>query len=308
MPDVLVPYTEMVEDAEHLGLSVQLYDGSKESRPNVEDVEFYVLPYMGGDDTTSLIDSMPNVKFVQALTAGYDNVLPHLRKGVVLCNGRGVHDASTAELAVCLMLHRLTGMPAFDDAHRDHRWDPHVRDTIADTTVLVVGYGSVGRAIGARLAGFECEVIGMAREARPEYGVRAIAEAPMVVPKCDIVVVSVPLTKQTDHLIDRDFIALMKPHALLVNVSRGRVVDSDALADALGAGRITAAIDVADPEPLPSNHALWSAPGLTITPHVGGRTNGFRHRARKLVAAQLTAFAQGAPLSNIITARSVVSV
>jgi phosphoglycerate dehydrogenase-like enzyme len=262
-------------------------------------VEFYVMPYTFEPFIGEVISQMPRLRVIQTLTAGVEHVTPYLRQGVTLCNARGVHDASTAELAVTLILASLRGVPEFVRAQERADWAHGERESLADKTVLIVGYGSIGAAVEYRLRPFECDVLRVARRARD--GVAGLENLPPLVEEADVVVLTVPLTDQTHGLVDAAFLARMRDGAVLVNVSRGPVVDTDALLAELSAGRLTAALDVTDPEPPPPGHRLWSAPGLLITPHVGGNTSAFRPRAIRLVIEQLNRFARGEPLANVVT-------
>ena len=242
---------------------------------------------------------MTGLKVVQTLTAGVDNVRPLVPAGATLCNGRGIHDASTAELALTLVLASLRGIPEFVRAQERASWEPQWRPALADRRVLLVGYGAVGEAIEARLLPFEVEVVRVARTARD--GVRPIEDLPELLPDADVVILVVPLTEQTRGLVDAGFLARMKEGALLVNVARGGVVDTGALVEALRSGRIHAAVDVADTEPMPADHPLWTAPNLLVSPHVGGASSAMWPRAHRLVRDQLHRFAAGEPLANVMS-------
>lgn len=263
------------------------------------DVRFYVPPYQMGPVDPELFTQLPRLEVVQTLTAGVDHIRPALPAGVVLCNGRGIHDTSTAELALTLILASLRGIPEFARAQDRGRWLPDRRESLADKRVLIVGHGQIGAAIEARVVPFEAEVVRVARRSRP--GVHAIGELPALLPDADVVVLILPGTAKTRHLVDADFLRLMKPGALLVNVSRGSVVDHDALLAALEDGRIRAALDVTDPEPLPEDHPLWRAPNLLVTPHVGGASSAMWPRAYRVVQSQLERYARGLPLQNQVT-------
>ncbi len=245
---------------------------------------------------------MPSLEVVQTLTAGVDDVAPLVRDGVTLCNAAGVHDASTAELAVGLTIASLRHLDDFARAMPDGRWLYERHESLADKRVVVVGFGSIGRAIARRLAGFECEIVGVARTERQVDGihVHTFADLPDLLPTADVVILIVPLTDQTRGLVDAAFLARMPAGALLVNVSRGPVVDTDALLAATERGHVRAALDVTDPEPLPPEHPLWRTPGVLISPHVGGNTSAFLPRARRLVAEQLGRWAAGEPLANVV--------
>ncbi len=265
----------------------------------VEEVRFYVPSYTFAGDPGRLLARMPRLEVIQTLTAGVEHLRPHLPADVTLCNGRGIHNASTAELALALTLASLRDIPAFVDAQREGRWRRGWTDALADKTVLIVGYGDIGAAVEQRLVPFEVEVLRVARSARE--GVHAIDELPELLPRADVVILIVPATSQTKGLVDAEFLARMREGALLVNVARGSVVVTEDLLDAVRAGRVRAALDVTDPEPLPEGHPLWSAPGVLVTPHVGGATPAMWPRAHRLVRAQLERFARGEPLRNVMS-------
>ncbi len=294
---IWVPYAELVSRLP-AGVAVDVYDNEPEPPPTVSEVEFYVAPYTFDKTPLRLIERMPALRVVQTQTAGYEHVLPYLPDGVTLCNAGGVHDASTAELAVTLVLASLRGIPTFVRATQTEDWRYGWYDALADRTVLIVGYGGVGRAVDRRLAGFEVEVLRVARRARD--GVAAMGDLPTLLPRADVVVLCVPLTDETRGLADAGFLARMRDGALLVNVARGPVVDTDALLAELHSGRLRAAVDVTDPEPPPPGHPLWTAPGLLLTPHVGGSSSAFRPRVERVIVEQIGRYAAGEPLKYVI--------
>jgi phosphoglycerate dehydrogenase-like enzyme len=282
------------------GVETDVYEGTGDPPPTIADVEFYVLPYMAGQAPARLMTRMPALRVAQTLTAGVDDVRPHLPGGVTLCNARGVHDASTAELALALVLASLRGIPDFVRSAQRGEWDGRRRDSLADRAVLIVGYGSVGAAVERRLAGFECEVRRVARRARE--GVQAMDALPALLPWADVVVLTVPMTAGTRGMVDAAFLSRMRDGALLVNVARGPVVRTDALLPEVTSGRLRAALDVTDPEPLPPDHPLWACPNVLVSPHVGGNTSAFLPRALRLVADQLHRYVEGRELRNVISA------
>ncbi|WP_343074423.1 2-hydroxyacid dehydrogenase [Phytoactinopolyspora limicola] len=261
-------------------------------------IEYYVMPYTFAEDTGEIAAALPRLKVMQTLTAGYEHALPYLPDGVTLCNARGVHDASTAELALTLTLASLRGIPRFVEARAREEWLFDVYDALADKTVLIVGYGSIGQAVEARLAPFECDVLRVARTARE--GVAGFESLPELAGRCDVIILVCPLTEETRGLVDAEFLAKLRDGALLVNVARGPIVDTDALVAELSSGRLRAALDVTDPEPPPPGHPLWTVPGLLMSPHVGGASTAFRPRARRLVQAQLARYAAGEPVANVV--------
>lgn len=283
-------------------LDTLLWDGDSAPPPQreLDRVTFFCLPYMRHPAAVALLPRLPALRTVQTLTAGMDDVLPHLPPGVTACNARGLHDASTAELAMTLILASLRGIPRFVADQRAQHWEQTFQDSLADRSVLIVGYGSIGAALEQRLLPFECEVVRVARSAKdaPLGPVHALDRLPELLPDADVVVLLVPLTEQSRHLVDAGFLALMKRDSLLVNVARGPVVDTGALLAELDSGRLRAALDVTDPEPLPVGHPLWQAPNLLITPHVGGPSSAFLPRALRLLRGQLLRAHAGLPLLN----------
>ncbi len=265
---------------------------------SLDEVEGYVLPYRFEPRDSDFLDRAPKLRWVQSLTAGVEHLDGRIPDGVTLCSGRGIHSASTAELALTLILSSLRGIPEFVRAQQTQQWQPGDWPALADKRVLIVGYGDIGAAIERRLLPFEVDVVKVARTTRGD--VHALTELPGLLPAADVVVLVVPLTAQTRHLVDSGFLAAMKAGALLVNVARGGVVDTDALVAALHSGRISAALDVTDPEPPPAGHPLWTAPNLLLSPHVGGTSSAFLPRARRLVREQLERFARDEPLSNVV--------
>jgi phosphoglycerate dehydrogenase-like enzyme len=281
------------------GLRYEVVDPLRHVPDSVGEVAFYVPPYNMGPRIGDVLPRMTSLQVIQTLSAGVDNLRGEVPPGVTLCNGRGIHDASTAELTLTLTLAALRGLPRFVRQQGAREWRGGFEESLADKRVLLVGYGAIGAAIEARLRPFECEVVPVARRARE--GVHAIDELPELLPAADVVILVVPLTAETRGLVDADFLARMKPGALLVNVARGPVVVTGDLLAALDSGRIRAALDVTDPEPLPADHPLWGAPNVLISPHVGGASSAMWPRARRLVRQQLTRFAAGEPLANVMT-------
>ncbi|WP_326825213.1 2-hydroxyacid dehydrogenase [Streptosporangium sp. NBC_01756] len=276
-----------------------VYDGTGPAPDRAAEVEVWIPPLMPVARTPELLGRMSRLRLLQTVTAGVDAYRAHLPEDVVLCNARGVHDAGTAEWAVGAMIAVLREFPGFAAAQREGEWTYHHTGVLADSTVLIVGYGSIGEALERRLDGFEVDVVRVARTARE--GVHGQDELPELLPGADVVVLLVPSTPATTGLVDAGFLAAMKDGALLVNAARGGVVDTGALVAELGRGRILAALDVTDPEPLPPGHPLWTAPGVFITPHVAGSTPASGRRMLRLLRSQLLRYLAGEPLKNIIT-------
>ncbi|MBB6475965.1 2-hydroxyacid dehydrogenase [Sphaerisporangium rubeum] len=276
-----------------------VYDGGDTPPEGAESVEVWIPPLIPPGPLREMLGRMAKLRLVQTVTAGVEPYRPYIPDGVILCNARGVHDAGTAEWAVGAMISVVRDFPAFTLAQRTGEWTYRHTGVLADSTVLIVGYGSIGQALERRLAGFEVEVVRVARTARE--GVYGMDDLPALLPQADVVVLLVPVTPDTVKMVDAGFLARMKDGAVLVNAARGSVVETDALVAELTAGRLRAALDVTDPEPLPQDHPLWTAPGVLITPHVAGSTPASVRRTCKLVRSQMLRYLSGEPLNNVIT-------
>ena len=265
---------------------------------DLSEITFYVPTYMGGRPALELTKKMPNLKILQMPNAGYDDAMEYVRDGITLCNGKSIHDDSTAELAVGLTIASLRGFPDFIRNQDKSDW-VHVKNkSINDRKIGIIGFGSIGTTIAKMLSGFAVEIIPFTQSGRDNT--IAITDLDKHLPTLDVVILILPLTKESKHLFDAKRLSLMKDGALLVNVARGPIVATDALVKELDSGRITAALDVTDPEPLPKDHPLWRAKGVLISPHVGGNTTAFESRARRLIESQLNLLSEGKPLNNVI--------
>ena len=288
--------------------------------PEPVDVDFWILPFYR-KDAQKAFPQLRGLKVAQSLMAGVDWILPWLPPAVTLCDGRGIHDISASELVLAMILASMKRLPLYRDLQAKHQWrgfasvtDGFLREPgpargqytvlaedLSGKTVLIVGYGSIGAAIEARLNPFGVSVMRVARSARDAPKVSSVSEMEALIPLADIVVLIVPLTAETRGMFGERQLKLMKPGALLVNAARGPVVDTDTLVRMLNEQRIRAAVDVTDPEPLPEDHPLWSAPNCLITPHIGGSTPEFIHRAFRFAAQQVRRFEAGEPLENVVT-------
>jgi phosphoglycerate dehydrogenase-like enzyme len=242
--------------------------------------------------------AMPQLAVVQTQSAGVDTYVGLVPDGVILCDARGVHGSSTSEWALTAILSVLREFPRFERDRQQARWAPATTDELAGKRVLVIGAGDVGQSLARRLEACDAEVVMVARTARGD--VRAIADLDELLPNADVVVLIVPKTSETIGLADAAFLARLPDGALVVNAARGPVLVTDALVAELSSGRLRAALDVVDPEPLPPEHPLWRAPNLLLTPHVGGAVRGLPARVAALVAAQLSRFDAGEALQNVV--------
>ena len=282
-------------------------------------LDMWVLP-LSPKQAAAARAHISSVQVVQSQYAGVDAYLSFVPPGATLCDAQGVHDIPVAEWIVTAILASLKYIPFYVRLQDAGDWKqrmeaeklylgahpgaqpmmpPSLEDELVGKTVLIVGYGSIGRATEARLKPFDVNFLRIGRRRRE--GVEPEDRLDDMLPHADIVILLVPLTEQTRGLMSRERLAAMKFGALLVNVARGPVVDTDALVEALHAGRIHAAVDVTDPEPLPVGHPLWSAPNLLITPHIAGSSPGMMDRVMRLIGDQCRRYLAGEPLAHIVT-------
>lgn len=285
-------------------------------------IEFWIPPILGRS-ARDTFKHLTGVKVIQSLLAGTDWIVPWLPKGIILCDGQGIHDIPVAEWIVGAMLSSLKRFPEFRDRQRERFWDGQVvRGEISENEeaidvparieqvlpyrilgeeltrkqVLIVGYGGIGAELERMIRGFDVEITRVARTAKP--GVSAVGDLEKLLPKADIVVLLVPLTPETRGLMSARNLGRMKQGSLLINAARGPVVDTDALLTELKSGRLRAVLDVTDPEPLPPDHPLWDAPNCFFTPHVAGSVEGFAVRGYRFAEDQLRRYLAGKPLRN----------
>ena len=282
------------------------------------EIDFWIAP-SSLRHAESVAPYLRGVKVVQSLLAGVDWLKTLAPAGALLCDAQGAHNVATSEWTVAAILAWTKFFPFYFDLQRQQKWitrdiadanyhavyggnvspyPPVLIEELEGKTVLIVGYGSIGRSIEARLHPFGVNVLRIARTAKP--GVEAVDKLAELLPQADIVVLIVPYTAETRGLMNAAMMAKMKQGALLVNAARGPVVETDALVKALGERRIRAALDVTDPEPLPSDHPLWKAPNLLLTPHIGGSSPLFMPRAFAVAAEQVRRFIKGEPLMNVV--------
>lgn len=300
MTTICVPTADAAERLEALpGVEVVVWDGDGDPPSALERVEFLVPGYPASRISDEALAQMGKLQVIQLLSAGVEPWLQRVPAGAVLCSGRGVHGSSTAELAVAGVLNLLRQLPEFIVQQAKHEWTPHRSDDLDGRRVLILGAGDIGARVGAALGVFGAEVTLVGRSARA--GVSGIDELPALLPQAQIVVLALPSTPDTRGLVDRAFLASLPDGAILANVARGSIVDTDALLAELSARRLYAYLDVTDPEPLPSDHPLWDAPNLLITPHVGGGTLNWFRRGYPLLREQLERYLAGEPLRNVVT-------
>ncbi|MFB8388022.1 2-hydroxyacid dehydrogenase [Microbacterium sp. NPDC055910] len=298
---ISVPTQEFADDLRDLPDDVEIVVWSMEDAAPRAHLDIVMPPYMS---TTRVLDRLHGVSvgLVQGESIGYDGFARLLPAGLVFANAASVHEASTAELALALTLASQRSLPQFVRAQDAHRWAPEETGSLADRRVLLLGYGGVGKAVAARLAPFETALTVVASRARDESGVavHGIDELPALLRDTEIVILTLPGGDATRRMVDAAFLAALPDSALVVNVGRGSLVDTDALVAEVASGRLRAALDVTDPEPLPADHPLWSLPGALIVPHVGGASAAMRPRMTALLRAQIERMRAGEEPLNVV--------
>ena len=281
------------------GADIELWD--MDSPAPADHIDLVVPPYMGAADRLGALEGV-STRLVQSQSIGYDDVPGALPAGQVFANAASVHETSTAELALALVLATQRGIPDFVRAAEEGRWAPARHESLADRRVLLLGYGGVGRAIEARLEPFEVDLVRVATRSRDdELGrIHGIDELPAQLPDADIVIVGVPLTDATTGLVDDAFLAALPDGARVVNIARGKVADTDAILDHATRGRLRFALDVTDPEPLPQGHPLFALPNVLISPHVGGASTAMMPRMARLVRTQIERMLRGDEPLNVV--------
>lgn len=287
-PDLVIP-----EGFTKFSLSDFPLDSSDLSK-----ITIYIPPYMTGVEFLEPIKGMTNLQLVQVPNAGYESALPYIRDGIRLCNARGVHNASTAELAVGMAIAMKRGFPDFIRLQDSGVWSHERMGSLNDSSIGIIGAGSIGQTLISYLEPYEVDIKSFSRSGM--NGALTMDKLDEYLPTFDILILIIPLNPESKYLINARRLALLKDRAVLINVARGQVVDTDALVAELNSGRISAALDVTDPEPLPADHPLWSAPNVMITPHVGGDSQAFEKRGKRFMEEQLQRIASGLDPINII--------
>jgi phosphoglycerate dehydrogenase-like enzyme len=283
------------------GMTADVWTRGEQLPDSAGEVEVVVLPFWLPGSRLPVLAKLPRLRLIQLMSAGAERVIPHVPAGVTLCNARSAHDPAVAEWIMAVILAQVRSLPDYALRQQAGTWAPAASEQLAGQTVLIVGYGSIDEAVERLLTPFRVIVERVARHAR--QGVSSIDDLPALLPRADTVILLVPVTPATVQLADARFLGLMHDHALLVNAARGSIVDTGALLAELTTGRLRAALDVTEPEPLPPGHPLWSAPGLLLTPHVAGLSTQAIPRARAIVWDQLARYAAGEPLRHVVGAR-----
>ncbi|MGQ3382311.1 2-hydroxyacid dehydrogenase [Glutamicibacter sp. TV12E] len=300
---VLLPWQDLVDRLQLPGIEPilwQIDDGPNDAPP----ADVLVTERPSNPELRSRVSRIKGLKHVHLLSIGYEWVLEHLPGQVSLTNSKGAVEDATAEHCLALVLASLRQLPQVGQQQRERQWSRTWTGSLRGSNVVLLGAGGVSSEIRARLLPFKpAELTSFARTERVhEQGYPIYSLDPLLafLPTADVVIVALPHTRETEQLIDAKFLSAMKDGSLLVNVGRGPIVDTEALLPELQSGRLHAALDVTDPEPLPANHALWSAPNCIITPHMAGDTGQFISLVSEMAVNQVIAFAHGEELANRI--------
>ena len=289
----LVFYPESLQFLDDL--PVEAWDGTSEPPAGVT---FWVPQWIPIDNYPELFAALPDLQVIQLLTAGYEHVIQHVPDGVTLCNARGVHDPAVAEWVLAATLAVLRDLPRYVGAPAERRREGDESSTLVGSTVTILGYGSIGQTVGRFLEPFDVELLKVASRRRD--GVFGPEDLRELLPRTEVLVVLTPRSPQTLGLIDADALAALPDGAVVVNAARGGIVDEEALLAELQSGRLRAALDVAEPDPLPPDHPLRAAPGIVYTPHIAGATTQTIPRVFGFVGEQLRRHLRGEPLENVV--------
>lgn len=281
--------------------TVDVFEWALDDASGRDSIDIVVAPYMSATATLPNLAGVAT-RLVQSQSIGWDDVPAHLPAGHTFANATSVHEAATAELALALTLASQRRLPLYVRQQTESTWRGRFSPSLADRRVMLLGYGGVGKAIAARLAPFEVEVIPVASTARDEDGVHVhgIDELAALLPTTEILITSLPGGDKTHHVIDDAVLSALPDGALVVNVGRGSLIDPAALVEHTASGRLRAALDVTEPEPLPADSPLWGIENVLITPHVGGAASSMQPRIARLIVRQIRHLLAGEAPENVV--------
>jgi phosphoglycerate dehydrogenase-like enzyme len=286
------------------GVEVVRYDPNVDLPTEARDAQILIPPYRSSHRPIPLLAQLPDLRHVQLLTAGADEWASDVPSAVSLATARGAQAGPVSEWVLSAILTMFRQWPALVDFKREHIW-AHRRvaaDTLDGARILVLGAGAIGTAVAERLCVFGAEPVLVASRARERiHGPESVAA---LLPECGVVVITAPLTDSTEGMVDAAFLAALPDGALIVNAGRGKIVDTDALVAELQAGRLRAALDVTEPEPLPSDHPLWDCPNTIISPHMARTVPGTNALCYSVAADQIGTLLRGELPPNAVDAGS----
>jgi phosphoglycerate dehydrogenase-like enzyme len=263
-------------------------------------VHFFVPPYEMQAEVAATLPKMRALEVVQTITSGIDWLPTSIPRGAVICNASSALSDSVAEWIVAAILLHVKRFPRFLRQQAESRWEQKGVSELAGKTVMILGHGAIGRALERRLGSFDVKFIRITRTERS--GTIPLERSRERLNQVDILVVLLPLTEETRGVVHAEFLGGLRDGTLVINAARGSIVDIAALTAELRRRRLSAVLDVTDPEPLPSDHPLWRTPNVVITPHIASETAGSEHRAYELVWTQLRRYLSGEELENVVTA------
>ena len=296
---VLVPDEQGVQAlASAPGLLAVRYDARQKPTAEQQQATAMVTGVLHVEPEVAFMRALPQLRLLQTLNAGFDQWVGRLPPGVALSNARGAHGRATAEWTVAVLLAHYRELTRFAKAQGDRRWDHHDTASLEGKRVAILGAGDIGTSIRRMLAPFGCRIMLVGRRRRED--VVTMDDFRAVASEQNVVVLVLPVTPETRGLVDVKFLKSMKDGAVLVNPGRGSLVVTDDLLKETQAGRLHAIVDVTEPEPLPPDHPLWASPGVTITPHVAGNTEGALERAWTVAVQQIGMYARGEAPANLV--------
>jgi phosphoglycerate dehydrogenase-like enzyme len=287
------------------GVTVDVWD--LQTPPPATELDAVVVPHLA---PPHVLESLSHVRtrMVQMQSNGYEFVEQYLGPRTVLCSAAGVHEVAAAELAVAMMVSIRRDLGRFLDNQRRQVWQRTEAVGMRGQRVLILGAGNLGNEITRKLQPFDAHIIRVARSQRSDqYGpVLTMAHLPRLLPTADIVVLALPASAATHHLVNAEFLAQLPDDALIVNFARGSIIDSDALVAECASGRLRASLDVTDPEPLPPGHPLWTTMNIFVSPHAGGHVSTTEAEIERLLVTQFRALQTGQPLANVVAVAAAV--
>lgn len=286
------------------GSVVEAYKSPKEALPHVSDADAIAL--WGFQDVEPLLKAAPHVRWVHSLSDGVEKLLTPsmMERPVTLTNSHGVHDRAVSEHTMALLLSWFRKIPDTVRNQVKHEWSRPRSQSLFGKTILIVGFGSIGRAIAQRAKVFETHILAVKKHLSNEMfadHVYTEAEIMDVLPKADIVIAALPSTPDTENFFDAEKFAAMKPSALFINIARASIVDEEALIKALQEKKISGAcMDVFSKEPLPADHPFWDMEQVIMTPHIASMIPDFWDKLTFLLKENFIAFSHDKKLMNEI--------
>lgn len=286
------------------GSVIEAYKSPKEALPHVADADAIAL--WGFQDAEPLLQAAPHVRWVHSLSDGVERLLTKsmMERPIILTNSHGIHDRAVSEHTMAMLLSWYRRIPDAVRNQSAHRWNRPKGQTLFGKTILIVGFGGIGRAIAQRAKVFETRVLAVKKHISTELFADHVynqEEILSVLPEADIVIAALPATPETEKFFGEKEFKAMKKSALFINIARASIVDENALLCALKEGKIAGAcLDVFSAEPLPADHPFWDMENVIMTPHIASMVPDFWDRLLALLRTNYEAFAAGGKLLNTV--------